>query len=112
MRAFELYVNGKRICVAGVGDKGVLTALVAGRHKEKAEAGVSGLVSATDEHVEWTRKRLKTGDEVRIKIVEVDAVDRPKKRYRSDPIGELAARKQYVRKMAKQLGWKITVGKR
>jgi hypothetical protein len=28
MRAFEIHLNGKRLCTAGVGDAGVLTAIV------------------------------------------------------------------------------------
>jgi len=27
MRAFEVYLNGERLCVAGFGDNGVLTAI-------------------------------------------------------------------------------------
>jgi len=28
MRAFEVYINGERACLAGIGDDGVLTAIV------------------------------------------------------------------------------------
>ena len=82
MICFEVWVNGEKICLAGVGDSGVLDSIVGwggrqGRQLIKPNLHVGGLVN--DEHVRWTEKdhTLEVGDEVTIKIVEADAADEP-----------------------------------
>ena len=114
MRAFEVHVNGKRLCVAGIGDDGVLNTMVdyvVGHGRSELYLRVGGLISPTMEHVLWRNQRLKTGDEVRVTIVESASTDRPKKRYRLDPKRELRAQKKYVREMAQKLGWKVTTSR-
>jgi hypothetical protein len=87
MLAFEISLNGKKLCVAGIGDHGVLVAGV--DWVVKGEEGdlflsVSGLVSPADEHVDWiSQEQLKVDDEVRVRIVETTQPDEPAKRYRS-----------------------------
>jgi hypothetical protein len=113
MRAFEVSLNGKRLCLAGVGDDGVLSAIV--NWVTRKGTGdlfleVGGLISPAHEHVSWeTQRRLRMGDSIRVKVVDASSVDRPKKRKKSDPAVLLKARKRYVRKMAQQLGWKTVV---
>ena len=65
MIAFEVFLNGNKVCRAGVGDLGVLTTVLSwvrreGRNTETKEPGnieeeltlnVSGLLSAKKEHV-------------------------------------------------------------
>lgn len=114
MRAFEVYLNGKRLCVAGIGDNGVLTTIidhVSGHGRNEEHVHIGGLISSTGEHVGWGRKRLKTGDEVRVKIVESTSVSRPKERRTRDPKEELQREKRYVKDMARKLGWKLTTGR-
>lgn len=111
MRAFEVYLNQKLLCVAGVGDNGVLDTTVdhvAGKGRNELYLRVGGLIGPSQEHVLWRNQRLKTGDEVRVKIIESDSIDRPKERHRRDPKQELRAQKRYVREMARKLGWKVT----
>lgn len=110
MRVFEVYVNETRLCVAGIGEDGVLTTMichVAGNGRNESYLRVGGLISRTQEHVLWRNRRLKTGDEIRVKILEAASVDRPKQRHRRDPKQELAAQKRYVRAMARKLGWEV-----
>jgi len=121
MRAFQVYLNGKMICTAGVGDDGVLTTNVtsvtgirntsSGRSKsmqrEDLFIEVGGLISPRREHVGWLQRSLRLGDDVRITVVERESVDRPRSRKRTDPTQELRAQKKYVRQMAKRLGWRI-----
>ena len=114
MRAFEVYVNGKRLCVAGIGDDGVLNTMVdhvVGNGRNELYLRVGGLISPTNEHVLWRSQRLKIGDEVRVKIVETASVDRPKERHRRDPEKELTAKKRYVREMAREFGWQVVTTK-
>jgi len=60
-----------------------------------------------DEHVCWKEALLRTGDEIRLKIVETDAVDKPRFRYPRDLAAQAKAEERQLRKLAKKLGWKI-----
>jgi hypothetical protein len=110
MRGFEVYLNGKRLCVAGIGDDGVLTAILdhvarGGRHDLHLRVG--GLLSSTKEHVTWQSRQLKSGDQVRVKVVEAATIDEPAKRERQDPNLILNAEKDYVRNAAQKFGWQL-----
>ena len=109
--AFEVYLNSKRLCVAGIGDEGVLSTVVThvvGKGRNQVDLNVGGLISPTREFVEWRRQSLRTGDEIRVKIVEATSVDRPNVRRKEDPKQELKRQKRYVRDMARKLGWQVT----
>ena len=121
MPVFNVYLNGKKVSTAGVGDTGVLGAHVSwarrrGEHtlaknpdsvEEELRLDVGGLITPADEHVRWVDRKLKVGDEIRIVIVEEAAVDRPRTRKRRNRSKELRSEKQYIREMAKRFGWKI-----
>jgi hypothetical protein len=110
MRAFEIYLNGKRICTAGVGDDGVLSVIanhVIGHGRDEFSLHVGGLIKS-DEHVTWRTSKLKNGDELLIQILESESVDQPKKRHLRDFAEEVTQEKDYVRRMAKKFGWQIT----
>jgi hypothetical protein len=112
MRAFEIYINGGRVCVAGVNDSSVLNAIVdyVGRDKEECfHLHVGGLLIPEEEHVTWQDKDLAVGDDVRIKVVEVEKIDKPTKRFPKNPKRDIQAQKRYVKKMAKKFGWKIQI---
>ena len=89
MRAFEVSVNGERLCLAGIGDDGVLTTIVnwlARPGDGSLHLEVGGLISPTKEHVTWVRQKpLSVGDNVQVKIVEIEAADNPITKYRLDP---------------------------
>lgn len=112
MRAFEVYLNKKKLCIAGIGNDGVLSAIV--NWVTRGDEGdlfldVGGLLSPTKEHVRWSKQKpLRVGDEVQVKIVETNTVDKPAERHKSDSvIKRRASEKAYVRAMAKKLGWTI-----
>jgi hypothetical protein len=121
MPVFHVYLNGRKMSTAGVGDLGVLTALVScvqresqaprartpGKAVRELTLDVGGLITPTGEQVRWLDRKLKVGDEVRIRIVENVAADRPLSREKRDRSKELRAQKRYVRAMAKRFGWKI-----
>jgi hypothetical protein len=121
MRAFVVYLNGRRLCTAGVGDQGVLTVNVTWVRREgprtlskrsdsvEEELGleVGGLITSSDEHVRWRQRPIGVGDEVRIEVVESKSVDRPRHRERRDRTKELQQQKAYVQRMATRFGWKI-----
>ena len=121
MLVFQVYLNGKKVSTAGIGDLGVLGAHVSWvRRKdgktlarkpdsmeEELTLHVGGLITPTEEHVRWLDRKLKVGDEVRIRIVEDGAIDRPRSRERLDRSKELRTQKRYLRQLAKRFGWKI-----
>src|SRR5882724_9517790 len=110
MRAFEVSLNGKRVCVAGVGDHGVLTAMVEYVLRpdgKEMSLEVGGLITPQKEHVRWIRQDLEMGDEVRVKLVESGTADVAIKRHRDDPKKSVEAQKRYAREIAKKFGWKI-----
>jgi hypothetical protein len=86
MVAFEVHVNGKKACTAGVGEYGVMTSILSMRKKNRGRRTmwleVGGLTkNGADEnskHVSWLRVRVSIGDEIRIRVIETDSVDPPK----------------------------------
>jgi len=111
MHAFEVSRNGKRLCVAGVGQDGVLTAIVSlviGKPVLDLDLSVGGLISSPRRHVYWAREKgLSVGDEIHVRIIESDSIDDPEESELTDPAKDLKYRKSYVRPMAKQFGWKL-----
>ena len=110
MQVYETLLNGKRLCVAGIDDDGVVTIIIDSvRRNARAELQltVAGLVSATGEHVTWTRTELQVGDDVQVKVRESASADEPGERERRDPASDLEQQRTYVRRMAKKLGWQL-----
>jgi hypothetical protein len=94
VKAFVVRVNGKRLCTAGVGPNGVLTAIVnwvGGGARRDAEGNfgfhVGGLDSRSGEHLNYTTPELRVGDKVSVEIVETEAVYPEAKRYVPDLSG-------------------------
>ena len=87
MICFDLYVNGEKLCRAGMEQLLVLSCIVdfakASEHYAEDELAVSlgGLYAESNggnAHPRWVeRKRLLIGDEVKIKIVECNVADNP-----------------------------------
>jgi hypothetical protein len=95
VKAFLVRLNGKRLCTAGIGPNGVLTAIVhwvGGGSRRTAEGDfgfhVGGLDSRTGEHVDYETPTLKVGDKVTVEIVEAEKVDPETRRYVPDPSGD------------------------
>ena len=96
MIAFEIWINGEKICTAGVdSDLGMLTSFlswtkrdvsrlpaemrseVSGEELKLVINGQRNLGQNQFENVQWQGCELKPGDEVRIAIIETDQADRP-----------------------------------
>ena len=121
MIAFEVFLNGNKVCRAGVGDLGVLTTVLSwvrreGRNTETREPGnieeeltlnVGGLISSKNEHVRWSESKLTVGDEVRVRVVNLESVDPPWDRRTEDSSEDLRRQERYVEQMAKRFGWTI-----
>ncbi|HWE38493.1 MAG TPA: hypothetical protein VG406_18120 [Isosphaeraceae bacterium] len=83
MKAFEVTLNRRRLCTAGIYDNGVLSAIVSwvGRSdgSPSPNAGfhftVGALDSSTGEHLRWAVPMVEVGDEITSRIVETDEID-------------------------------------
>ena len=118
MPAFEIDLNGKKVCTAGLPGDGVLGAHLSwvrrrgSRARSELSLHVGGLDSSTGEHFVWHEALpVQVGDDVRIKVLAIGNIDKPSRRKKPDAVANLRARKTYVRKMAKQLGWKLIIPK-
>ena len=117
MLAFEVHLNGEKICTAGIGDPGVMTGIITwslgdGKRRpkqEELELQVGGLASSsrTDQYLYWIKRSLQRGDAVSIRIIEARKVDRPKRRRAETAAHRRRQEERYVRQMAEQFGWKI-----
>ncbi len=116
MIAFDVYLNDQKLCRAGIGDRGVLSAIVAwaattmstGLRNEDLSLNIGGLITPKGEHVSWiNQKSLAVGDKIEVRIVEADSADEHQRR---DPVDETRlrqAKEDQVRRSAKDLGWKV-----
>lgn len=92
MIAFEVFVNGERVCTAGVGEYGVTSSILSlvkkRQRRRQMWLQVSGIPADGADgdrmHVGWIGKRpVRIGDEIRIKVTEKDEVDSPRFRLQS-----------------------------
>ena len=103
MIAFEVHLNGEKLCLASVGDYGVLSQhlswveskakaqSVPAEKRPKASLRVGGLVDG--QHVNWIQQQaVDVGDEITLKIVEVAKADEVIRREAAETDAELAAK--------------------
>jgi hypothetical protein len=116
MIAFEIYLNDHKICRAGIGDSGVLSAIVAWAattrstesRNESLFLDTGGLINPESKHVSSiNQKGLAVGDKIQINIVEADSVDEHQRRDPADDARLRQAKEDQVRRSAKELGWKL-----
>jgi hypothetical protein len=109
MRAFEVYLNRKKLCVAGLDDQGQLLFTVISGQNLKGQGGIflnmTGML-LTQETVRWQYRTLRMNDELRIKIVEARTADTFEVLQKA-PRDSRKYEKAWVRRMAKEFGWKI-----
>ncbi|HKC63904.1 MAG TPA: hypothetical protein VKB86_09715 [Pyrinomonadaceae bacterium] len=92
MTCFEVTINKKLVCTAGVNDVGMLLALVElakrkpqskgqrNRDYIKLRVGGSEANDGRIEQLDWLNRRIKVGDEIKIRVVEASRSDKPKSR--------------------------------
>ena len=108
MRAFEIHLNGKKLCAAGMGEGTLLFSVSCVENKHGVGSVGLGMVGVTptQQTVRWQQRILRTNDQVQIKIVETQTVDKPEV-MQIAPRDSRKYEKAHVRKMAKQFGWTI-----
>lgn len=115
MTAFDVYLNNRKLCRAGVGRDGVLNAIVswvkltgpaaarARRERQPVEdirLHVGGLAKGV--HQRWNGSHLETGDRITIEVVEARAVDPPVAKVSHDPVQAAEQERQYYLRLKKK----------
>jgi len=106
MKAFEVFINGHRLCLAGVGDNGGLHAIInciSGPDREEIFLSLGGLDYVTDEHMNWKVPAIGVGAEVLVRVVETTSVDPPDVRVRSERPTTLDQYRDCLRDFSEQL---------
>lgn len=109
MIGFELKINGKLICSAGVGSLQFLTAALTWmkRKEEELNVSVGGMAfhaNGENEEVRWVNQPVAAGDEIAIRILDKLVYDEPVQRLASSPAQELETRRQILEKLKQQFG--------
>ena len=82
MRALEVSVNGHVLCVAGVGERGLVNAIVncsvEPGEDDNIDVTVGGLNTETNEHAHWPYTPLSVGAKVLVRVIDTTAVDAPR----------------------------------
>jgi hypothetical protein len=111
MRAFEIRLNGKRLCVAGMEYGSLMFGMQGGENKHgRGGIGLSMTGLALNyEVVRWLQLELEMGPKVQVKVVEAKTVDKPEVLQKA-PRDDRKYEKAYVRQKAKEFGWTIQTG--
>jgi hypothetical protein len=108
MRAYEVFLNGKKLCVAGIGGDGYISAYITYVSEgNNTWIDVLGLDNRKKKYVQWTRTKLHTGDEISLKVVDRKSVDKYKTIRRHDEKKDIGSTKRENRRLAEALGWEI-----
>lgn len=107
MTAFEVSINGRRVCVTGAGDDCMLSAHVdyypTSSRDIKTFFSVSALNQPTSDRLQWSMPDIGVGSEVAIRLVDVEATDPPDVRRPHDPVRSLEQDKMICRHSFKSL---------
>jgi hypothetical protein len=121
--SFEVFVNGERFCLAGVGERGVLSAIATWSQRtgppppgveateeewteETLELDVGGFYrngpTGDGEHLRWLKRELKPGDVITINIVETESWDEPSTRTPYVSKDETERERQYYMRLKRK----------
>ena len=120
MIAFEVSIDGRKACTAGVpaGVTSVIATWVR-RPSRDAERGesvefeeeltleVGGLTHDQDGasvHLKWVREPLTVGQQVTFAVVETEAADPPRSREREDPTRVAQRKREYYERVKREYG--------
>lgn len=115
MTVFDVWLNDRRLCRAGVGRDGVLNAIVswvalsgealaaarrAGQPTEETRLHVGGL--RADRHDAWLARRLRPGDRVTVAVEQAGRRDPPARTERRDAARERRLEQQYFERLKRK----------
>jgi hypothetical protein len=120
MIALKVTHNGQPVCVAGVGDLGVITAIVTWVHSLDSpcepdgqpgelldlDLNVGCLHTPSGEHRQWDVPKISVGDNISVQVVETDDISPHAKSINRDQVDRVNEQ-EHVRKKAREYGWTI-----
>jgi hypothetical protein len=114
MIAFEISIDGRKACTAGVSPSGVTSVTaswvrrpsrdstsgepIGDRFEEELTLDVGGLTHDPDGaavHVSWLREPLEPGQTITVAVVETESADPPQHRKREDPAWTAQRKREY-----------------
>jgi hypothetical protein len=123
MIAFEISIDGRQTCTAGLPDLAVVSVManwvrrpsrdptsgepIPGRFEEELTLDVGGLTHDADGapvHVSWLRQALKVGQQIAFSVVETEDVDPPPTRHRDDPTRSAQREREYYERLKRKYG--------
>ena len=123
MIAFEISIDGRKQCTAGVSDLGVASVMVnwvrrvsrdptsgepiPDNLEEELTLDVGGLAHDPDGasvHLRWLQQPLKPGQQVTLAIVETEHADPPRTRQREDPTWAERKKREYYERLKREYG--------
>jgi len=104
---FELKINDKLICTAGVSDLRFLTAALTLMRREEEELAVSvgGMAfhdDGTSEERRWVNQSVTLGDKIAIRILDLSTCDQPEESLANNPVQEKEINLRIFERMKKQ----------
>ena len=122
MTAFEVSLNGGKLCVAGIEGPGTVSLILSWIHGEKdtpreggrMELNVGGINGTTKEFATWIDSpgtgfpELAQGDEIHIRVVESQEVTLPTFRPLDTLQQTRELKERYLQELAEELGWTVT----
>jgi len=123
MIAFEVSIDGRKQCTAGVTDLGVTSVIaswvrrisrdptsgqpIPDSFEEELTLDVGGLAHDPDGapvRVEWLRQFLKPGQQITLVVVETGEADPPQTRKREDPAWARQRQREYYERLKREYG--------
>ena len=123
MIAFEISVDGRKPCVAGIPDLGVTTLMVSrvrrvahdpdsgqpipGRLEEELTLEVAGLAHDPDGasvNLRWLQESLRIGQRITLTVVDVPDASPPQVRHREDPAWVEQRKREYYERLKRDYG--------
>ena len=106
MIAFEISINGNKTTTAGIGEYGVLSAILSWVKRradgsEEMTFDVGGLVSNDQrtENLRWLCENLNIGDEVTIRIVDIPEAEPAIERHSRSAQEDIEAERNYYQRL-------------
>ena len=111
MIAFEISIDGRKACTAGVSPAGVTSVIATWVRRESSEeelclevGGLSHDPDGASVHLRWLRQPLRPRQRIVIDVLETEAVDPPERREREDPARVAQQKRAYYERLKREYG--------
>lgn len=123
MIAFEIAIDGRKTCTAGVSPSGVTSVIaswvgrpsreptsgeaISGGFEEELTLDVGGLTHDPDGasvHVSWLRQPLRPGQQITVAVIDTESADAPRTRQREDSAWAAQRKREYYERLKREYG--------